>query len=71
MVILREVGHGVEYQAYDVRKKLGLAGVRTLDIRFYFLGGKYVPPTENKPPSSITAQPGEYLILDFLRSEAE
>jgi len=71
MVTLCEVGHGAEFQRYNVKEKLGVSGVRTLSIRFYFLGYKYISPTKDKPFSFEVAEPGEYMVLDFLRFEAE
>lgn len=70
MVSLCEVGHGVEYQAYNVKEKLGVSGVRTLEIRFYFLGYKYIAPTQDKTFSFEVAKPGEYMTLDYIRFEA-
>jgi len=73
MVLVVDQGnyHGIEYQAYNVKAKLGVSGVRTLEIRFYFLGNKYLPPTKDTPFSFEHAQPGEYMILDYIRFEAE
>jgi hypothetical protein len=71
MVALCEVGHGVEFQRYNVKEKLGVSGVRTLDIRFYYLGYKYIAPTKDKTFAFEIAEPGEYMILDFIRFEAE
>jgi len=71
MVLISEVHHGVEYQAYNVKEKLGVSGVRNLQIRFYFLGHKYIGPTKDTPFSFEHAQPGQYMILDYLRFETE
>jgi len=71
MAVISEVGHGAEYQAYNIKEKLGVSGVRTLYIRFYFLGHKYIAPTKDKTFSFEYAQPGQYMILDYLRFEAE
>ena len=67
--MLSEVGHGIEYQAYNVKEKLGVAGVRTLSIRFYFLGHKYLGVQKDKPMHA-EAKPGEYMTLDYIRFEA-
>jgi hypothetical protein len=71
MVSICEAGHGAEYQAYNVKEKLGLSGVRQLQIRFYFLGHRYIPPTKTEPFSFVHAKPGEYIVLDYLRFEAK
>jgi len=72
MALIRENGHGLEYQAYNVKERMGLSGVRTFDIRFYFLGHKWIPATAAHPfGHSQSAKPGEYMVLDFIRFEAE
>jgi len=53
------------YRAFDLRDMLKLGGVRKLRIKYYYLGVRSV----NK--ESITAKPGEYVVLDFLRAEAD
>lgn len=71
MVLLAEPGHGTEDQAHNVRAKLGLGGVRTLDIRFYFLGKKYIKPTQDQPFRFEESGPGDYMVLDYLRFQPE
>jgi len=53
------------YRAFDLRKLFGLTGTHTFRIRYYYLGVKPVGKT------SVIAQPGDYVVLDFLRAEAE
>lgn len=67
MVLLAERGHGRESEAHNVKDALKVGGVRTLDIRFYFLGKKYIKPTADKPFSFEKSGPGDYLVLDYLR----
>jgi hypothetical protein len=72
MVLVADQGntHGLEYQAYNIKEKLGLSGIRTLDIRFYYLGQKYVPGEEKESFKFKYAQAGQYMILKFLQFEA-
>ena len=58
--------HLLGYRAYNIKERLGVTGRRTLDIRFYFLGSTVVSPTE-----FIFADAGDYMLVDFLRMEAE
>ncbi|MDD5704640.1 MAG: glycosyl hydrolase family 28-related protein [Kiritimatiellae bacterium] len=56
-----------DYRAYDLRKTFGFAGGQhAFEVKFYYLGLSFVSATE-----CLTAKKGEYLILDFLRAEAE
>ena len=71
MVYLTEIFHGAGYQAFNIKEKLGGSGIRKLEIRFYYLGQKYTPPKENKPFKMEFAQPGDYMILDYLRFETD
>ena len=72
MQSLAEVEHGWrEYLAFNLRDKLRLSGRRSFDIRFYYLASHYVPPTEGQTFAMRYARPGDYLVLDFLRFEAE
>jgi len=59
------------YGAYNLKKHLGSGGVHTFDIKFYYLATEYVPPSKGKNMSAIYTEPGGYLVLDFLRAEAE
>ena len=40
-------------------------------IRFYYLGHKYIPATKTAPFRFEHAKPGDTMVLDFLRFEAE
>jgi hypothetical protein len=71
MVLLTNKQHGVPYQAFNVKEKMGLSGVRTFDIRFYFLASRYRPPRDGKSVGADLAEPGEYIVLDYMRFEAE
>lgn len=71
MVLLTETFHGAEYLAFNVKERLGLTGVRHLDIRFYYLGQKYTPATDAEPFRMEFAPEGGYMILDYLRMEAD
>ena len=51
------------YRAYNLRDLLGAGGVRQLRIRYYFLGIRHIDK------QAIYAQPGDYIVLDFLRAE--
>jgi hypothetical protein len=53
------------YRAFNLRELLKQAGIRQLRIRYYYLGAKAV----NK--ETIAAQPGDFIVLDFLRAECE
>ena len=57
------------YHAYNLKELFELSGRRTFDIKFYYLGkrdsqkdGKYVTEFVN---------PGDYIMIDFIRAEAE
>jgi len=71
MASISDIWRGIEYQAYNVKEKLGVSGARTLDIRFYYIGQRYIPGTERKPFRIESAKAGDYMVLDFLRFEAE
>jgi len=67
MILVEENSYaGLGYRAHDLRKLLGVSGKRTLDIRYYFLGS-----TAKSSTDFIHAKRGEYMILDFIRLEAE
>ncbi len=53
------------YRAFNLRELLGQTGKRTLRIRYYHLGMQHLGKDTNY------AQPGEHIVLDFLRLEAE
>jgi hypothetical protein len=56
-----------DYMAYDLRQHFkGATGVRHFDMRLYYLGLRMVSDLEVH-----TAKPGEYIVLDFLRAEAD
>ena len=71
MVLLTNKQHGVPYQAFNIKEKMGLSGVRTFDIRFYFLASRYRPPKDGKPVGADIAEAGEYIVMDYMRFEAE
>jgi hypothetical protein len=67
MILVEENAYsGLGYRAYDLRKLMGLSGKRTLHLKYYFLGSTAKSSTE-----FIHAKPGEYMVLDFIRFEAE
>jgi len=53
------------YRAFNLRDLFGLSGPHTFRIKYYYLGVKSVEK------ASVMAQPGDYIVLDFLRAEAE
>jgi hypothetical protein len=53
------------YRAFNLRDLFGLSGPHTFRIKYYYLGVKSVEK------ASAMAQPGDYIVLDFLRAEAE
>jgi hypothetical protein len=53
------------YRAFNLRDLLKQKGLRKLRIKYYYLG---VKPVEKE---SITAKPGDYIVLDFLRAESD
>jgi len=59
------------YGAYNLKKNLGLGGKRTFDIKYYYLATQYVGATKDRPFSVIRTEPGGYMLLDFIRAEAE
>lgn len=69
MALLCGPWHGIEYQAYNVKDALGVAGERTLNIRFYPGFSKYILATKTEPFKCINAKAGEYIVLDFMRFE--
>ncbi len=54
-----------DYRAYNLRELLKVGGERALRIRLYYLGIKHIEK------EAVMAQPGDYLVLDFLRGERE
>jgi len=59
------------YGAFNLKENFKKAGVRTFDIRFYYLATKYLRPPTDDDPGVIYTEPGGYMVLDFLRAEAE
>jgi hypothetical protein len=59
------------YSAYNLKELFGVGGVRSFDIKFYYLATEYIPPSNGKKMSAIMTEPGGYMVLDFLRAEAE
>jgi len=53
------------YRAFNLRELLKSGGVHKLRIKYYYLG------VQNVNKESITAKPGEYIVLDFMRAEAD
>jgi hypothetical protein len=53
------------YRAFNLRELFSMKGVHTFRLKYYYLG---VQPIEKK---SLTAAPGDYIVLDFVRAEAE
>jgi hypothetical protein len=53
------------YRAFNLREMLNAGGVRELRIKYYYLGIK------NVEKEAITVKPGDFIVLDFLRAEAE
>jgi hypothetical protein len=53
------------YRAFNLRELLKLGGERRLRLRYYYLGIKSVEKR------SVVAQPGDFIVLDFLRAEKE
>jgi len=53
------------YRAFNLRELLKVDGVRKLRIKYYYLGVKSVEK------QSVAALPGDFIVLDFLRSECE
>ena len=66
MIMLQESRQGLGYRAYDLRKLLGVSGKRTVHIKYYFLA-----TTMTSSLKSVRAKRGEYMVLDFMRFEAE
>ena len=64
-------GGAIGYFAYDLKNRLGAAGKRTFDIKFYYLATKYLRPPMDTDPGVIFTEPGGYMVLDFIRAEAE
>ena len=63
MVVLGEFYSGFyQYRAFDLRKHLELTGKRTLELKFYYLGDAWKHPKRT--------QTGDYILLQFLRAEA-
>ena len=59
-----------EYRAYDLRELFELTGVRTFDIKFYFSQTSHLRQDwENR--LQAVGKPGDYILLDFIRTEAE
>lgn len=55
------------YRAYDLRTSFpNTQGKRTFDIKFYYLGLRMVNDKE-----IYLAKPGDFIVLDFLRFEAD
>lgn len=50
---------------YDLRT-YGLSGKKTLSLRFYYLGIRYVPPRDNQPYTYDKTSPGDYIIIEKL-----
>jgi len=53
------------YRAFNLRELLKAGGVHRLRIRYYYLGAKSIEK------QTIAAQPGDFVVLDFLRAESE
>jgi hypothetical protein len=77
-VRVKELGTGTEllleenyyppwdaYRAYDLRRLFGLSGRQTFRIKYYYLG------VQSVGKESRIAEPGDSIVLDFLRAEAE
>jgi hypothetical protein len=61
MLLIDESEGTADYKAYNLKQLFGLpGGKRTFDIKFYFLEGYKAP-----------ADAGDYMVVDFLRAEAE
>lgn len=54
-----------QYRAFNLRELLKAGGVRNLRLKYYYLG------VQNVEKTAITAAPGDYIVLDFLRAESE
>lgn len=50
---------------YDLRE-YGLSGKKTLSLRFYYLGIRYVPPKNNQTYTYDKTKPGDYIIIERL-----
>ncbi|UCH33152.1 MAG: hypothetical protein JSV65_11215 [Armatimonadota bacterium] len=76
LLLLREDGLGANggswhrYYAYNLKELFGLeGGEHVFDIKFYYLG---IGPGATSDPTDFTyAQPGDYIVLDFLRLESD
>ncbi|MCC6579676.1 MAG: hypothetical protein IT440_04485 [Phycisphaeraceae bacterium] len=56
-----------DYRAYDLRQVFDLKdGIRSLQVKFYFLGLNFTNST-----TCLKAGKGDYLVVDFLRAEAD
>jgi hypothetical protein len=53
------------YRAFNLRDLFGTGGVRRLRLKYYYLGVQAV----NK--ETLAAQPGDFIVLDFLRAECQ
>jgi hypothetical protein len=51
-----------DYYAHNLKERLGLGGIRQIEVRFYAIGWGWQYPS---------AKAGEYDVLDFMRMEAE
>jgi hypothetical protein len=72
LLLHEDLGQDADYRyyAFNLRDLFGLTGgKRTFDIKFYYLG---LRPGKSADPADFTyAKPGDYMVLHFLRLEAE
>ena len=55
------------YYAYDLREKFNLeGGIHSFDIKFY-----YLPWSMTDSVTTVNSNLGDYLVIDFIRAEAE
>ena len=61
-----------DYLAYNLRELLNVGGSRRLDIRYYYLGQTHSgEKTADNPTGFSGAEPGDFIVIDFIRFEAE
>ena len=58
-------GYPPDYRAYNFRKLFNISGVQTFDLKLYYIGHKW------EGEKNVLAQPGDYIVLDFIRFEQE
>ena len=59
-----------EYRAYNLKKLFKMTGERKFDIKFYYsLTSHLRQDWENRLEAQ--GQPGDYILLDFIRTESE